>query len=455
MAMRDSAPQMRWEKGYFFRWLYDIWSWLTTVSSSVSSAHSELDTHEGLTSGVHGVAGEVVGTDDVQTLENKSVPDLQMDITGNDRALTEGMLFWDTDAKTLAAKLEGPDVIMQIGQEQIVRVINKTELTITNGKAVFVSGSHGNRPKIELASAAASGGACCAIGLATHDIAKNNNGYVTVNGLVRDVNTLVWPAGTHLYLSATSPGDLTSTSPVFPNYSILVGRVILQGETDGIILVDPGIEPSNHVMLNNLGANVAAFGDHANGHKSSFEQDGTLVFSGNATVWDDSMVPPAYFRTGLASLSFDVLTGGLYAYRFDLNDEPQMMIQFPHGMKENTIIKPHIHIINKNAIGVENYNIAFDIEYTWASPGQVFPSTNTISGVTFSLSGASAMKHNKLSFADITPTAVQGGISSILIVRLKRVSAALNAYDTNDIFVAGFDVHVEKDTVGSRTSSDK
>lgn len=198
---------------------------------------------------------------------------------------------------------------------------------------------------------------------------------------------------------------------------------------------------------------TATFGGSSN--YSGFEADGTLAMYGDARVWDDSMVAPTAFRSGGTSLTFDLLTTSIYTHRFDVNDEIHQIIQFPHSIDTGTAVIPHIHIVNKNAIGNTNYNVAFNFYYTWANIGSIFPAELSELNVKQSFQNASALTHKMLNFTTITPTAVQGGISSIFMCMLKRVAADDQPYNTNDIYSLGFDIHFLKDTIGSRETTSK
>jgi hypothetical protein len=210
-------------------------------------------------------------------------------------------------------------------------------------------------------------------------------------------------------------------------------------------------QPSN-AELTRLATSRIIGGDT---HHTSFEADGTLVMVGDATVWDDSMVAPTAFRSGGTALTFDALTATIYTHRFDVGDEIHVVCQLPHSLKVNSVITPHIHIVNKNAIGNTNYNVAFDLHYTWANIGQIFPAEEAQLNVKQSFQNVGALTHKMLSFADITPTAVQGGISSIFMAKVTRVAADAQNYATADIYSIGFDIHFEKDTIGSRQPATK
>jgi len=82
--------------------------------------------------------------------------------------------------------------VLQIGQENYIRVRNTSGATINNGDVVKVYDATGHTPEIELA-AADDDCPCAVIGLATHTIANNGYGYVTTFGIVRDLNTTQQP----------------------------------------------------------------------------------------------------------------------------------------------------------------------------------------------------------------------------------------------------------------------
>ena len=178
------------------------------------------------------------------------------------------------------------------------------------------------------------------------------------------------------------------------------------------------------------------------------DADKTLNLTNGA--WDDSMVPPTVFRTGGTSLALAELEDGIYAHRFDVGDVIHFNVQFPHRMKINTVISPHIHLVNKAAI-VGAAVPVFTLKYTWANIGTAFP-TAYDSPAEPIFTDAAALTHVLGSFTDIEPVAGQGGISSILIGSLTRENSG---YVTSNIFLLGFDIHYQSDTFGSRLEFSK
>lgn len=157
-----------------------------------------------------------------------------------------GRLVWNATDGTLDLGLKGGSVVLQIGQEQVIRVVNKsgTNLTQAGYQAVVLSGTQGQRAKVTLAQANTEAGSANTIGLVTESIAQNQEGYVTTMGLVREINTTgslqgeTWNDSTVLYLSPTVAGGITSIEPTAPNHRVVIGTVIYSHAIHGSIFVN-------------------------------------------------------------------------------------------------------------------------------------------------------------------------------------------------------------------------
>jgi hypothetical protein len=153
---------------------------------------------------------------------------------------TEGQVYYDSTEKALSVDVSDGSTI-SVGQEVVIRVLNKTGVQINDGQVVYTSGAQGNRPTVELADADLESTSEGTIGIATADIANNQEGFITHIGLVRGLDTTgggeVWAAGERLYLSST-PGVLTNVLPVAPTHGTAVGWVLNAHATQGILLVN-------------------------------------------------------------------------------------------------------------------------------------------------------------------------------------------------------------------------
>ena len=106
---------------------------------------------------------------------------------------------------------------------------NTTATTIPKHSIVYLKGSSGLFPTIELALATGNGMSAKTIGWTETDIAPNDNGYVHAAGLLTGVNTNGYADGVTLFLSETTAGATTSTRPVAPYHGVVVGVVIKGG----------------------------------------------------------------------------------------------------------------------------------------------------------------------------------------------------------------------------------
>lgn len=163
------------------------------------------------------------------------------------------MNYNDTDG-TVDLRLKGGNVSLQIGQESVVRVVNKTATSINlleaNYQAVRVTGAQGQRLKVDLAQATTDLLSAETIGLVTETINNNQEGFITTSGLVRSINTTgslqseTWADGDIVYLSPTTAGRITNVKPSAPNHLVIIGYVIHAHATQGSIFVkvDNGYE---------------------------------------------------------------------------------------------------------------------------------------------------------------------------------------------------------------------
>lgn len=159
--------------------------------------------------------------------------------TDHSETPVEGTLCWNSDAGTLNLGMPGGTVVLQVGQETLLKARNPSQTTIENGSVVVVSGSNGSNPLISLADRT-DVNKTAIVGVATEDI--DNQGYVTVTGVVRNIDTSDFNAGDRLWLGAT-PGSITNEQPNVPDVSVFIGNVIT-AQNSGKIIVNPRFIPN-------------------------------------------------------------------------------------------------------------------------------------------------------------------------------------------------------------------
>ena len=163
-----------------------------------------------------------------------------------------GKLKWNTTDGTLDLGLMGGQVTLQIGQEQVARVVNNsgTILTEAGYQVVKIASAQGQRLAVNLAQANNDANSVDTLGLVTENIANNQEGYITTSGLVRGIDTTGdlqledWNDGDVLYLSPTVPGKITKVKPTAPNHTVIIGYVVYAHKNNGQIFVkvDNGYE---------------------------------------------------------------------------------------------------------------------------------------------------------------------------------------------------------------------
>jgi hypothetical protein len=362
---------------------------------------------------------------------------LQLDTEINAPPHVEGRVYWDDNANTLAVMTDVSDVVVQVGQEMHVKARNDTGATIENGSVVYITGATGNRPTV--AKAQANGATTSNIlGVATADIENNTDGYITVAGLVRGLNTNAYAEGDTLYLSESTAGGLRNSQPDAPNFTVRIGKVTRKNPSVGVILVA-------------LDGNQA-FGDIAGGTSySQFEPDGTYAAYGSATVWRDKNFDPAQFTKGAGAPDLTDINGtNIEVVAFDgvnTTEEVSAWSEHPHEAKQNADIVPHIHWAPTTG---DSGSVQWNIDYYMFESGTLFGSG--------ALTQAQAAPGSAWQETRLDMGTIGGGsliIGAQIGLRLWRDPSDGNDTYTHDAVVTTFGYHYEIDTIGSREIVEK
>lgn len=163
-----------------------------------------------------------------------------------------GVLRWNDNDGTLDLGLKGGNVTLQVGQEQLKRVVNKSGVSLAESayQVVKIQGAQGQRLAVELAQGSNDLNSATTLGIVTETIALNQEGFITTSGEVREINTTgslqgeTWADGDILYLSPSVAGKITNVKPTAPNHMVIVGYVEYAHNVHGKIFVkvDNGYE---------------------------------------------------------------------------------------------------------------------------------------------------------------------------------------------------------------------
>lgn len=169
-------------------------------------------------------------------------------------------------------------------------------------------------------------------------------------------------------------------------------------------------------------------------------------------LWTDIDFPIIIRTTGPNIPTLTTLNGNLTLPQWAVNDfnvcEAQELI---HAIKEGTPAEWHIHLTTNGLDGTDRY-VRFTLEYGYVSIGSawVFPPLVTTADL---LIPANTPTKTMFAYkiADFTPP---NGIAGHAVTRLQRI-AAVGAAPTSNPWVSMLQLHVQCDTIGSRTVSAK
>lgn len=166
----------------------------------------------------------------------------------------EGQLVWNNSLGTLNLGLKGGNTILNVGQQELARVVNKTTplvpLTKAGYQVVIVAGATGQRLSVKLAKADNDANSAGTLGVVCENIAVNQEGFIVSVGQLTEINTTgslqgeTWADGDLLYLSPTNFGAITNVKPSAPFHEVRVGYVEYAHAVHGKIYVkiDNGYE---------------------------------------------------------------------------------------------------------------------------------------------------------------------------------------------------------------------
>jgi hypothetical protein len=189
---------------------------------------------------------------------------------------------------------------------------------------------------------------------------------------------------------------------------------------------------------------------------SEFEDDGTLVFHNAATVWNDLFFPMSSGRIGGANQpSWDPFQGNIEEYTFGVNDLIHLpSAEIAHSYLEGSDIEFHVHIVTDGS-DVGDAEVNYEVEYTIGNIGAVMSGAAIITSGDFTIPGGTADRtHFRVDIDDIVGAAILS--QAAVKMRFRRIARVGGGADPgNDPFVLMVGIHIQEDTVGSRTETTK
>jgi hypothetical protein len=195
------------------------------------------------------IAGNSAGANDIDLNNNDllNTDKIDFNLATTDTAGV-GQLVWNDADGTLDLGLKGGNVTLQIGQEEVIRVVNKTsanllqsEYKVVRIRTAIEGGAQGQRLAVLLAQANTKANHSGILGLVTENITDNQEGFITTFGYVRGIDTTgsiqseTWADGDALWLSETIAGGISNIEPA--NHPVQLGWVTYAHAVNGKIFV--------------------------------------------------------------------------------------------------------------------------------------------------------------------------------------------------------------------------
>lgn len=190
---------------------------------------------------------------------------------------------------------------------------------------------------------------------------------------------------------------------------------------------------------------TAEFGNPPN--YSEFEDDGTLVFNGDATTWCDfNFGVNALARGGSAPDLITVGSTAIEVLGFDginTTEEVSVVLEMDHMWKEGSTIYPHVHWLPTTD---DAGDVKWQLEYVVVQDNDVMGASTTIS--ILQAAGGVAWTQKRANFPSVNLAGFL--IGAQFYARFFRDPTDGDDDYGADAAVATFGLHIEQDTTGSR-----
>lgn len=245
------------------------------------------------------------------------------------------------------------------------------------------------------------------------------------------------------------PENLRSSAlcdiPQISHYDLL--DISKTGDDEHIDWSEPGAEKVDRERIEKI-VTVQVGNIHGGGHYLNIDENGHLTLHGDATVFEDLRFPFTRDKQGQNDKpDFDFTNFGLLFPQNDTTEIAYIIVQFEHAMEQGSVILPHVHF-NQTSVTTPT----FKMDYRWYDLGN--DPTGSFTTVTF----------DSFVFTYVSGTISQvayinGGIDGSSITGVSSFLECKFYRDDNDVvgdvLTKEFDIHIERDSLGSNTEFTK
>ncbi len=215
----------------------------------------------------------------------------------------EGQVFYDSATHSLSVKND-KDMTLNLGAEEVIRILNDSGADIPDTTPVYVSGASGGLATVAPAQADAYGTASVP-GITTHLIPNGQEGFITHAGTLGG-DFSAHPPGTRLYLSETVAGEMVA-DPI-PDIGTALGMVTSATTMMVKIHSNAALPPVMAYM--NTAANIASLNAGVDYTIAGYTSDGQVVMASDPLLGQITTPIDGSFRVSFTlSMTFSSTNG--------------------------------------------------------------------------------------------------------------------------------------------------
>lgn len=182
--------------------------------------------------------------------------------------------------------------------------------------------------------------------------------------------------------------------------------------------------------------------------------DKTLILG--ETVWEDMQFVTSTGKVPAANYpTWEAFTTNTEMYAFSVDDKIQLETnEPPHGWKEGTVGSAHIHFCLKtgNTSGANQF-AKFELIFAYSDYNGIWTEQAALTAETTIPTATSAKQSYLLTVGNVTLTGLHLGTQ--ITCRARRIAATGGTEYADDVYITQVGVHLEKDTIGSRSITSK
>lgn len=169
-------------------------------------------------------------------------------------------------------------------------------------------------------------------------------------------------------------------------------------------------------------------------------------------AWDDLQVNISSVRIPTSGAPTWTAYKGSYVLAFSASARETIYFtaQLPHGYQEGSDIEFHLHLAYPD--GNAGHSV-WNFTHSWADIGDTFPAPTTVANVVIDAPGVA--DYHQIAEIEDSIDGSDKNISSVLLCSLQRDGTSEQDDYGSDVYLVALDFHIQVDSLGSRTETEK